>query len=254
MVALYYSVKSLCRNLATAIIVLCIPVLAMSQSFENLESSFDGENVIITYDLVAAGPTSRFSVIVYSSHDRYALPLKAVKGDVGDNVLPGKGHVIVWEARNNLAADFSGEIVVKLKGAPSFSALAMEPLARSVYKKGEEVSVNWKGGLLTDQVEITLTKKNSVKKKLVQSMDNGHNYAWKIPKGISAGKHYGVTVTKVGETTDMSTMQPFRIKARIPLWLKVLPVVAVGVFVGIIIGDGGSGSDELPTPPLPTGG
>ncbi len=255
-VDLYQRMKFFSRSLRI-LFVLCIPLLMQAQSFENVESSFDGENVIITYDLVSDDPTSRYSVTFYSSHDRYAIPLKSVKGDVGDGVLPGRGHVIVWDARNNLPADFSSEVTVKLKGAPTAAALTTEPLARSVYKKGEQVDINWKGGLLTDKIVISLTRKNSIKKQLAVSLDNNHSYSWKIPDNISAGKNYGVTVTKAGETDDLSKMQPFRIKARIPIWLKVLPVVAAGVVVGIIAGggsDGGGGKEVLGDLPPPKNG
>jgi hypothetical protein len=219
----------------------------LSQHFENVKTTFDGESVIITYDLVHTDANANFVVNAYSSHDRYSAPLQAVKGEVGDKVLPGKGHVIVWGARQALPVDFSSEVIIKLKGAPAAAAVRMEPLARSVYKKGEEVLINWKGGRPDDLVMITLTKNNSTKKLLVPSTANSHTSTWKIPNGIRAGKDYAVTVAKVGDNADTSTLQPFRIKARIPLWLKVLPVVAVGVVVGIVAAN--DGDDDLPEPP-----
>ena len=69
---------------------------SQAQSLEKVNASFDGDKVIITYNLSNPSPDEKFKVALYSSHDNYARPLSLVTGDVGESVHSGTGNRVVW--------------------------------------------------------------------------------------------------------------------------------------------------------------
>jgi hypothetical protein len=68
-----------------------IPFLSRSQTVENVKTSFDGERVAITYDLVYSDAKQKFKVSIYSSHDGYQTPLSLLLG--AENVYK-KGRIL----------------------------------------------------------------------------------------------------------------------------------------------------------------
>jgi hypothetical protein len=87
-----------------------------AQTLEKLTATFDGEKMIVTYNLAYADASQKFKVALYSSHDNFKQPIM-VTGDAGENVLPGAAKRAVWDAKRTLPADFDGDIQIKLKAA-----------------------------------------------------------------------------------------------------------------------------------------
>jgi hypothetical protein len=124
-----------------------IPV-SLAQQFTNLKTFFNGERVVITYDLEAMDDDEHYRVDLFSSHDNYTEPLTHVTGNVGYNVVAGKGHRVIWDALNALPIGFNREVTIKVKGTVQ---LAVDPLPQATYKRGGDLSLQRHGAQQEDR-------------------------------------------------------------------------------------------------------
>jgi len=201
---------------------------SFAQTFENLRPSLSGDKVIITYDLSYSDATQKFNVSLYGSHDNYTNPITPVEGNIGQNVTPGKGLRIVWDAKNS-SVNLDSEITFELRGTLK---LALKPLGTTAYKKGEEVKLSWVGNGPSDKMNIELMRDNQVYKTLAEKTANTFSFTWKIPKNLKAGKDYSIRVINANIPSEVSTSELVTIKPRIPLLVKGLVVAGV---VGVAI-------------------
>ncbi len=242
------------RKISVLIFVLMAGFFATrGQSIENLKTTIDGDRVVITYDLSYIDSNQKFRIALYSSHDNYSSSLHSITGDLGENIAPGRGKRVVWDAKNSLPADFDSDITIKVKASKIVVAakLDLKPLAKSGFKKGQTMDVQWQGGRPTDKINIELYKDGGLQQKLGETQNSSQSYSWSIPKELK-GKGYSV---RISDGTDQSKSGDFSIKPKIPLLLIIAPVAVVG---GVLAFSGGSKSkdtpvvsDELPGPVKP---
>ena len=221
-----------------------------AQSLENLNASFDGEKLIVTYSLIYADANQKFKVVLFSSHDNYNQPIFAT-GDAGENVLPGKVKRAVWNAKDVLPIDFDGEVLIKIKATRvAAPKLTFAPLAITTYKRGNTVSMKWTGGYRTDKIHIELIKDNKVNLLVVDQINNTASYEWKMPKKVK-GRNYTLRVSNAAKPNELTESIPFIVKPRIPFLVKVIPMVAIGAAVAILKGGGPTPDEMLPRPLKP---
>jgi hypothetical protein len=249
------------RNLSSLLLVLLIGSTTYCQTLENVKASFDGEKMVITYDLGFTDTNQKFKVALFSSHDSYGRPLSFVTGDVGEAVHIGKTNRVVWDVRNTLPADFEGEITIKIKTskvvAPaSATKLSLKPLDKNTYKKGQSIEVRWLGGNPDEKVNIELFKGNDLKLRVAEKIGNTQHFTWTIPKGGVVGKEYILRISNAANATELSNSQFFAVKPKVPLLLKIAPVLVVGGVVAFLSGskspkDAPVIVEELPGPVKP---
>lgn len=244
---------------AVCIVTLMTGITVRAQTVENINTKFDGEKIVITYDLNYSNPTEKFNVDLYSSHDNYTRPLTLVTGAAGENVIAGKANRVVWDAKNTLPPDFDGEITIRIKvSRVVIPPLEVTPLSTTVYKRGRNIALNWAGGLPNEKLIIDLYQNNVPAQRVAEQMDNSGAYNWKLPKNVK-GKNYDLRVRAVDRPDDLAVSQVFRVKPRTPFIVKVLPLLAVGVAVMVLGGDSGGGDSGggvdavLPGPVRPGG-
>lgn len=110
----------------------------------------------------------------------------------------------------------------------------------------------WVGGTPTDKLNVELLRDSVVQKRIAENVTNTQKFSWSIPMNVKPGDNYVVRVTKADSNEVISMTQPFIIKRKIPLLLKVIPIAAIGaVFVVVATGSDSSTSDDLPTPIKP---
>jgi hypothetical protein len=233
-----------------------------SQTLQNIHASFDGEKILVTYDLIDPDPGQRFNVALYSSHDNYTTLLTALTGDAGDAVLPGKNKSVNWNAKSSLVPNFDNIITIKVKAlkivkvvqvadpppASTTAKLVMQPFTRSAYKRGEEVDLRWSGGYGVKKISIVLLKDNVVQTKIADNIENTQKYAWKVPKKNRTGKNYSIQVIDTGQAGAPSSTPLFTIRPRTSLLVKVLPIAAVAGAAGILFLGANKAPDVLPGP------
>ena len=212
-----------------------------AQTIENVTSAYDGEKMVITYDLNATDATQKFKVSLFSSHNNYTQPLTLLTGDFGDNILPGKNHRVTWDVKNAVPADFDGEISIKVKAAriipvsePVISKLAVKPLAQNKYKKGSKVELSWSGGQVGDKIIIEVLKGGQVVQKLSEKPNSAQSYSWQMPTDMKPGKDYTGRLTNSSRAGDVASSQVFAINPKIPLWVKGAGVVVFGAVVYVV--------------------
>ena len=213
-------------------LLLCVIILArttQAQVLENVKTAPLGDKVIITYDLSSPDPNQKFKITAFSGHDSYVKALQHVTGAVGENVTPGRGLRIEWDARNSLPADFNGTIAVRLKGV---AMPQLKPLDQSVYKKGSVVNIAWTGGGKADKMNVELIRDEKVYKVLGTQVENNNALSWKIPNNIKAGSNYSIRLTDVTDPMQPAVSSNFQIKPKIPLLVKLaVPVVVIAAII-----------------------
>jgi hypothetical protein len=236
----------------------CLLVTSMgfSQTLSNLKASFDGEKMVVTYDLAYPEPDQKFKVTFYSSHDNYSRALSLVTGDAGESVSPGLGKRVVWDLKNALPGDFDADIRIKIIASIVAGKLSTKPLDKSAFKTGDSLAFRWAGGDPGSKVNVTLFKDDVLKVQVAEGIANNQELYWVVPKGVK-GSGYVLRVSNAANESELSNSQIFSIKSRIPLYLKILPlaVLAIGGTAAAVAAGGGddppAGEDELPGPVKP---
>ena len=225
-------------------LLVCATASSQAQIVENINASFDGEKMVITYDLRFTDANQKFKIVLYSSQDNYSEPLLLVTGDTGENVLPGKVKRVVWDAKSVLPEYFDGDIRIKIKASKiAPPKLVFEPLALKTYKRGRTISMKWTGGYSTDQVIIELYKEKAFNLLVADKMNNTATYEWKMPKSVK-GRNYTLRITNAARPDEQAESQAFRVKPSVPLLVKILPILAAGGIIALSSG---------PHPPQPDG-
>lgn len=107
--------------LATLLLSCSIQSFAQLQSgmakVDNVDFSYNGRQIIITYDLTPNKADQVFFIWceVYSGIDK-KIETKSFSGDVWDNIKPGKGKRIIWDFKSDGVLP-SDEIYIKVSAA-----------------------------------------------------------------------------------------------------------------------------------------
>ncbi len=226
-----------------------------AQQIENVRAEFDGEKVIIVYDLLAEQDDDRFSVQLFSSHDNFQNSLSLLIGDAGQVVQPGASRRITWDAKSSLPADFDDDVTFKVRASLTVALdhptrLEVRPLDFAAYKRGGKLNMEWNGGKESDSISIELFKGNKVIRKLAE-VGNKHMFSWSIPGKLKPGNDYTIRISRLTNSDIQSVSQPFAIRPRMSLWVKLIPVAIVGGVVAILSGSGSGSHHEDPDLPGP---
>lgn len=225
--------------------LLCVMLCTVNvyAQVDNVKLVPSGDKFVITYDLTSSEPNQKFKITAFSGHDNYASPIQHVTGAVGENIAPGKGLRIEWDARSSLPANFNGTIAIRLRGV---AMPMLKQIEQSVYKKGNSIPINWTGGSKTDKMNIELVRDGKVQKVIASGIENTSSMTWKIPGSVKAGKDYTIRLTNATDPMQPSASNSFDIKPKIPLLVKLAVPVVAGVAIWAATQGGGSDDDTLP--------
>lgn len=230
-----------------------LALAATAQSIENIKAVAQGSKIIITFDIKDPKPgQNTYNIQLFSSHDNFSAPLTFLKGDIGNEVKPGSGKRIEWEAGE--IGTFKGDLTFEVRGEIVAAWLFKTTPAKAT--KGKATRIEWQGGKPDDNVKIELVKGG----KTIPVMDgkNTGGYSWAVPHDLEKGSGYQLKLTSKGTTI---TSDLFAVKNKMPLWMIIAPVVVVGGLVAVLVGGGGdsgnnnnndnNNSSDLPIPPDP---
>lgn len=229
------------------LLLLALPTFynTYSQSLKNIKAETKGDQVIVTYDLESPDKEQGYKVSLYSSHNNYNQPLKLVSGDVGENVLPGKGKRITWDAKGEVR-NFNGNITFEVRASTALPAIQFKnPISGTKFKRGKTYQITWEGGPTNADYNVVLFRNGVEQTKLGTSEDN-RKFTWSVPGSMKAGGNYTIKLINGGE--EITTSKEFAIKPKVPMLVKVLPVVAAGV-IGAFFFLPPPPPDELPEAP-----
>lgn len=211
------------RNLI--FLLFLVPVLSFSQKIENTKAEAAGEKIIITYDLTQGEPGDTYTISLFASHNNFSKPLSKVFGDIGQGVQEGKSKRIEWESKAEVG-NYKGALTFEIE-AIVIAPLTLKTEVTST-KRGKTLPLRWRGGDHNQNVKIELLKGGDVVG-VVGTLSNKGFYEWNVPSKQPAGKDYTLRLVNGRET---ASSQPFAIKPKIPMWVKIaIPVAALGAIL-----------------------
>jgi hypothetical protein len=215
-----------------------------------------GEKIIVHYDLEDSNPANEYQINLYASQSNFATALTKVKGDVGNEVKAGSNKKIEWSIREELGP-FKGKLSLEIRGRMFVPIAKISSISEGdKFKRGRSHVLTWKPGN-NNAVNIELLKDGNLISSQPNQPNNG-TYSLYIPPHTAIGKDYALRITDTKDADNISTSQTFAVTRRVPLLLKVVPILAVGGLVAVLAGGGegggGGGGDPrdeilLPDPP-----
>ena len=227
----------------------------MAQELKNIMAEFQGDKMKVTYDLLCDNAEQEFTLSVYSSHDDFQSKLSNVIGDVGNNVLPGRGKTITWYLLTELPTNFDETIQLKLVASPVGVEKPVAKKMRFLYpgentraKKGKTFHISWEGTSPDNNYLLELYSGNTKRADLAR-ISSEKGYTWKIPKQTEKGKNYKLKLTSRENSMDYIISPEFEIKGGMSPALIAIPVAVAAGVTYFVLGSGGEdGNNGGPVP------
>lgn len=237
------------RNLYLIAGLLFVTQFTAAQTFENVRATAQGDRVIITYDLIAQNPDQTFEVAVYASHNNYQTPIQKVIGDVGPAVKAGAKKTVAWNVADELTS-YRGDITFELRGKLVVMRFSFRsPVVGASVRRGKKTEIEWLGGTPMQEVQLSLYQGDRFVGEVAKTLNAG-KYEWRIPSDLDKGEGYFLRLSAGGEMVESGT---FRIKAKVPAFLKLSPLLVAGGALLFLSPDPSPqpGREELPVAPDP---
>lgn len=237
--------------LIISLILCCTIVRAQEFSIRKVEIS--GDKVFIYYDLLDTVSHRTYTVNLYSSRDSYVTPLVKVSGDLGLEVKPGPNRRIVWNAKDELGADFEGKVGLEVKGKLYVPFIRFQGFKdHIVRKRGVPFDIVWAGGRANSLINFELLKDDRLVSVPLNNVAASIGKASiKIPKHIKTGDNYRFRIVDSKNKDDVVYTDAFRVKRKFPLLLQIVPLAVVGYAVYAITKSGPEEAPEIADPITP---
>jgi hypothetical protein len=237
------------RAILLGLLVLCYG-MAGAQTVAIKKIELAGEKIIVYYDLDDSNPNNEYKLDLYASKDNFAAPLTKVKGDVGAEVKPGLNRKIEWSIREEYGS-YQGKLALEVRGRVYIPFVKLQNFnTDKSYKRGSSYNIGWKPGN-TNPVNIELFKGGQRITGEMNQPNNGSHTLF-IPAGAKPGKDYRLKISDSRNVEDVLYTGNFTVKPKVPMLLKMLPVLAAGGALAFLAGGGEkgpTGDPEIPEPP-----
>lgn len=237
------------------LLALC-PYFVYAQKVAIKEIELVGEKVIVHYDLNDNNPNNQYQISLYASKDKYSAPLTKVTGDVGGEVNPGADRKIEWNLLQEYGT-FKGKLSLEIRGRVFVPFVKLREFnAEKKYKRGKTYDLAWRPGN-TNPIHIELYKGSQRVAGELNHPNNGKS-TLSIDSKVKPGKDYRLKITDSKKLDEVVYSDYFRVTPKIPLLLKIIPVLGVAGGLGIMAGSLGGGGetekkDPISDPPFPSG-
>ncbi|MGJ3236900.1 Ser-Thr-rich GPI-anchored membrane family protein [Marivirga sp.] len=205
-----------------------------AQRVEIEEIYFEDAKIHIIYELLDSKEDRPYQLKLYSSKDKFISPLTAVSGDVGVEIYPGNGKVIIWDPFEEYGQDFSEEINLEIRGRVYVPFVKLDDFNYESLKRGKSYEITWTGGASSNILNIAIYKGDN-KVSVFQNIANVGQYTLDIPKKIEVGKNYRLRISDNKNKDDVVYSKEFAIKRKIPLALQIAPVAVIGAGVYFLL-------------------
>jgi hypothetical protein len=220
---------------------------AQTASIKKVELA--GEKIVVHYDLEDSNPANEYQITLYSSQSNFATALTKVSGDVGNEIKAGANKKIEWKLAEEIGP-YKGKLALEIRGKVFIPIARINNISEGdKFKRGAPVLVTWKPGS-NNPVNIELLKNGApVSTQLNQPNTGAFNLP--LPIHTKIGNDYTLKISDSKNPLDLVVSQPFGVKRKIPLLLKVAPVFVVGGAVLLLGGSDSKGGNTIPDPPHP---
>ena len=216
-----------------------------SQSIQNIRTQIDGNKVIITYDLVSPDPRVNYDIRFYGSVEGRRERLFRATGDVGRDIQGGKNKELQWS--NDI--ELINVPLERIKFDLTFQFLdppvkMLKPISNVEFKRGKTHTLKWLGG---ERVTIDLYRGDERVRTIGYAQEGG-SFSWRISASLKPGNNYSVEIYG-DRRKGVVKSKEFSIKRRYPIWVKVVPIVAIGGAAAYVVSQSDDGEDDtLPAP------
>ncbi|MEQ9415835.1 MAG: hypothetical protein RIF39_18500 [Cyclobacteriaceae bacterium] len=232
------------------------PFYCFPQNVEIKDVELAGEDIIVHYDLQDSNPTNEYSLELYASKDNFSSPLRQVKGDIGEEIIPGVDRKVTWRVRDEFGG-YSGKISFEIRGKVFTPIVKFQEFkVDKKYKRGKSYPLKWRPGN-SNPVNIELFKGTQRISGEVNHPNSGSSLL-SIPADAVKGDDYRVKVTDTKNPSGIVYTRNFRVVPKLPLLVKVIAPLAIVGGVVFVLGSSGtstpdpSGDQEIPgVPSLP---
>lgn len=191
--------------------------------------------VNIYYDLVDTLARG-YTINVYASRDNFITPLQKISGDAGLEVKAGKNKKIIWDAPAELGPDFDGKVALEVRGRVYIPFVRFEKFEEyKAIKRGKPYNISWTGGTTQNILHFELFRGE---KKVASFPDvaNTGKYKLTLPTNIKPGSNYKFKITDIKNKDEVVYTGNFQVKRKVPLLLKVIPLLGVGALAASLGG------------------
>jgi len=229
-------------------VALLTSLTVMSQTFSIRRLEVAGDKINLYYDLVDTVSSRTYTIALYSSHDNFVLPVQKASGDLGLEVRPGRNRKIVWNAKEELGAAFNGKVGLEVRGRLYIPFVRLEGLNKKL-KRLTPTEITWSGGTQQNILNFDLYRGEERVTRFANIANVGH-YILTIPTTVKPGKGYRFKITDSRNKDQIVNSAPFRVKRKIPLLMKAIPVAVIGVGAYLVV-SGNKGRREIVDPITP---
>lgn len=224
---------------------------AMAQEFNIKEVELTADGVVLHYDLVDTTKNRFYTVHVFSSRDNFLNPLSKLKGDVGLEVRPGTGKKVMWDPKE-LGAQFRGDVELEVRGKVYIPFVRFTNLKDyKAIKRTKPTTLSWTGGTRQNILNFNLYRGDELIT-VIPNVANSGSYDLVLPRSVKPGSGYYFIVGDTKNKDMMMKTSEFTVKPKIPLLLKILPILGTGFLVYELLPK--PGPDVLDDPFLPPEG
>lgn len=209
--------------------------VCQSQSIELKFVEIKQNKVIVHFDILDSLEDRFYSVRVYSSVDGYLNPLEKITGDVGLEVRPGKNKTITWAASEELNATFKDKVSLEIRGRIFIPFINTESINQyKVFKRKRKYDLTWKGGSPQNVLIFDLYKGEKKVTSFPNLANVGH-HTFEFPSHVKPGNDYRFRISDAKNNEEVVFTNQFRMKRKVPLLLKVVPLLAMGVGLNFLL-------------------
>lgn len=233
-------------------LLLFLFLLGSSASYAQLATikkiELTGEKIIVYYDLEDSNPNNEYQINLYISKDNFGTPVSKVKGDVGAEIKPGTGKRIEWNIFEEFSS-YKGDLELEIRGKVFIPFVKLQSFGHGrKYKRGKAYELAWRPGN-TNPVHVEVFK-GSQRVQGELNIPNNGKYTVNLNPHLKPGKNYNLKVTDSRKSDDFVTTEKFKVKRKVPLFFKLIPVFGVAYLV--YTQAGASKEQDLPgVPDLP---
>lgn len=222
------------------------PILAQRFDIKGVE--LEGDRLNIYYDLVDSNPSNTYTISLFSSRDNFISSLTKVSGDHGLEVHPGINKKIVWNAKEELGADFEGKVSLEVRGRIYIPFIKLDELQKN-FKRGKATHVSWSGGSSQAILNFELYRGDE-KIESYPAVPNVKQYEFTVSTNVKPGGGYYFRISDSKNKDDVVISPLFSVARKVPLALKAAGVAVVGGAI-VVLGGGGKQNNDIPSPLSP---
>ncbi|MDH5381203.1 MAG: hypothetical protein OEW75_10140 [Cyclobacteriaceae bacterium] len=190
----------------------------------------------LRFDLLDENPERRYTLYLKSSTDGFIQPLQNVEGAIGPDIAVGNNKTIIWHAREELGAFYSGDISLRIEGSIYVPFIVLDGFEQyQSLRRGTPVPLVWSGGRGNNIMNIELFKGDDRVAVVHEDVANDGNHNLILPASVKPGKGYHLRIVDQRNNDDVVNTQKFDVKRKLPLGMTAGGGTMIGAGIGALV-------------------